>query len=366
MEKELKVLVLEDMELDFLLIQHTLKQSGLRFEAKRVDTKDEFTDALNNYQADIILSDHSLPEFNSIEALKLFNKSGKRIPFLVVTGTDSREFAATCLTEGADDYIVKSELFRLPNAISGAMEKKKRQTERIQSSLELQAQLNEIASFNKLMTTYKHLGNYMRSTAGSLAGLMHLAKISGKSIGQDSRIHFDLMEKSILELQRTAKEIQDYSQSISSVAVPKKVVIREIISDVLFIMQNIPNVDNVMKSIKIEEKYAFYSDPDRLKIIFNHLINHSLNFASDATQPNLKISVGRDKTCIEFVNIENDHSKKFFDFGSASLDLTNGSELRQYIVRETVKKLSGTISKGTAVNNGEICIIEIPNLSGFH
>src|SRR5690606_22687642 len=121
MEKDLKVLVLEDMEEDLELIHRALNKAGLHVTIKRVDTKEEFVNALNDFHADIILSDHALPQFNSAEALKLCRLHGVKIPFILVTGAVSEEFAVNSLKQGADNYVLKSNLTRLPSAISTAL-----------------------------------------------------------------------------------------------------------------------------------------------------------------------------------------------------------------------------------------------------
>ena len=85
----MKILFLEDVEDDVGLISRTLRKNGFEFQAKRVDTQDEFTEALQEFTPDIILSDHSLPQFNSMEALKICKRMGIEIPFIKVTGTVS-------------------------------------------------------------------------------------------------------------------------------------------------------------------------------------------------------------------------------------------------------------------------------------
>src|SRR5688500_19394733 len=92
MEKELKILMLEDLEDDVGLIERTLKKQGIHFVSKRVDTREEFVDALDAFDPDVILSDHALPQFNSLEALTICRNQHIDIPFILVTGTVSEEF----------------------------------------------------------------------------------------------------------------------------------------------------------------------------------------------------------------------------------------------------------------------------------
>lgn len=125
MTKKLKILHLEDLPGDAEFVDRQLKKSDLIFDKMIVDTKEEFIDALDNFVPDIVLSDHSLPAFNSLEALKIINQKGLDIPFILITATVSEEFAVSIMHEGATDYILKDRLQRLPNAIKRAIEKQK-------------------------------------------------------------------------------------------------------------------------------------------------------------------------------------------------------------------------------------------------
>ncbi|NJM25366.1 MAG: hypothetical protein HC859_07645 [Bacteroidia bacterium] len=71
METGLRILMLEDLEDDAGLIERELKRAKMFFTFQRVDTRDEFIEALDTFHPDVILSDHAMPQFNSIEALKL-------------------------------------------------------------------------------------------------------------------------------------------------------------------------------------------------------------------------------------------------------------------------------------------------------
>ncbi len=117
MEKKLKILVLEDMPEDAELLQRVLRKSDLNTEIIVVDNKTSFIKSLSEFSPDIILSDHSLPTLNSVEALKITEEIKRDIPFILVTASVSEEFAVNMLKEGADDYILKSNLTRLPSSI---------------------------------------------------------------------------------------------------------------------------------------------------------------------------------------------------------------------------------------------------------
>ncbi len=133
----LKILMLEDNIEDAEFIQMYLQRGGLRFDVTLVDNKEEFTEAIDKQTFDVILSDHQLPQFNSTEALLIRNNKTKFTPFLLVTGTVSEEYAVSIIKEGANDYILKDRLQRLPTAILQAIEKQKIERDKLKAEEDL-------------------------------------------------------------------------------------------------------------------------------------------------------------------------------------------------------------------------------------
>lgn len=131
--KPIKVLHLEDLPSDAEFVARVLRKSGNKFEIKVVDTRDEYETALQQFLPEIIISDHSLPSFNSLEAMDILHQSGIQVPFILVTGTVSDEFASEAMKKGAADYVLKDRLQRLPSAIMSALEIQRMEKEQHQS-----------------------------------------------------------------------------------------------------------------------------------------------------------------------------------------------------------------------------------------
>jgi serine phosphatase RsbU (regulator of sigma subunit)/CheY-like chemotaxis protein len=129
-EKKLSILFLEDTIADVEIIQRHLKKAGLVFSPIIADNKAEFIRMIEQSPPDVILSDHTLPQFNSMEALQIINERGLNVPFILVTGSVSEEFAVDCIKAGADDYILKDRLTRLPAAINNALSRKNTEREK--------------------------------------------------------------------------------------------------------------------------------------------------------------------------------------------------------------------------------------------
>lgn len=137
MREELKILILEDVAFDAELIEYELRREGVEFLSKRVETEEHFINELEELKPDLILADHSLPNFDGMSALKIANETCPYIPFLFVSGKIGEEFAVNALKEGATDYIFKNSLSKLVPAIQRALKECNEKVEREKAQKEL-------------------------------------------------------------------------------------------------------------------------------------------------------------------------------------------------------------------------------------
>lgn len=121
MNNPIKILILEDNFSDAELMRNELKTGGLNFIDKLTDNKLDFTNLLDTFKPDLILSDYSLPQFNGLEALAIAVKKQAETPFIMVTGSLDEETAVDCMKQGAWDYVLKGNLIRLVPAINNAL-----------------------------------------------------------------------------------------------------------------------------------------------------------------------------------------------------------------------------------------------------
>lgn len=122
----LRLLLIEDLAADADLITYELRKANIPFQSTCVASKRAFLSHLRGGAVpDAIISDFSLGQFNALDALQLLRAGRIEVPFILVTGTQSEEVAVQCIKEGADDYILKSSLKRLPAALLGALHKRR-------------------------------------------------------------------------------------------------------------------------------------------------------------------------------------------------------------------------------------------------
>jgi DNA-binding NarL/FixJ family response regulator len=120
--QRIRVLLLEDSEDDAELIRHELRRSGMATITDRVDSEAAFAAALREFEPDVVLSDHSLAQFDAQSALAMLRKVRPTTPLIIVTGYPNSEKTVACLRAGAEDLLIKGNLGRLAASITEALD----------------------------------------------------------------------------------------------------------------------------------------------------------------------------------------------------------------------------------------------------
>ena len=145
-KRELRVLMLEDTPTDAELAQRELRKAGISFTAMRVETRDTFIHALEEFRPDIVLSDYKLPDFNGMDALAIVQRDHPEVPVVMVTGALSDIEAVELIHAGARDYVLKDRLARLAPAVQRALSAEQGARARKAAEKALQESLTRYAS----------------------------------------------------------------------------------------------------------------------------------------------------------------------------------------------------------------------------
>lgn len=148
--RELKILLVEDNAPHAELVEHFLRDSGLKFHVTRVETREAYEEQLDRNPPDMILSDYALPAFDGYAALAIAKERAPNIPFIFVTGTMGEEVAIETLKSGATDYVLKTRLGRLGPAVQRALRESADRRERQRAEEKLRRSLDQL----RALTTY--------------------------------------------------------------------------------------------------------------------------------------------------------------------------------------------------------------------
>ena len=144
--KQIRILHLEDNPSDAELCLAKLRLAGLDVKSDLVSSPEVFKDRATANHYDLIVGDYRLPAWTGLEAVRWLRTQGISTPFILVTGTLGDELAAECIREGANDYVLKDKMDRLPFAIERCLEEQKLRSAREQAEHELRRSEQQFAA----------------------------------------------------------------------------------------------------------------------------------------------------------------------------------------------------------------------------
>jgi signal transduction histidine kinase len=155
----IRVLQVEDNELDAELVLAELDADDIRHVARVVDDQAGYLAALAEFNPHIVLSDLSLPGFSGQHALELLRERDEDLPFIFVSATLGEEAAIKALRNGATDYILKQNPARLASAVRRALA----EVEARRASRRAEAQLMRAQRFESLAMLAGGLSHDLRN-----------------------------------------------------------------------------------------------------------------------------------------------------------------------------------------------------------
>ncbi|RPI44715.1 MAG: response regulator, partial [Betaproteobacteria bacterium] len=147
--RTIRVLIVEDLEDDVLLLVWELRRGGYLVDYQAVDTRAGMETALRSGPWDIVISDYSMPDFSGLEALATLRAQALDVPFIIVSGNIGEDVAVEAMKAGAHDYVMKKNLSRLIPALNRELREADVRRARLRAEYELrenEARFRAIAS----------------------------------------------------------------------------------------------------------------------------------------------------------------------------------------------------------------------------
>ncbi len=162
----LRVLHVEDSELDHQLIAAQLKRAGLQVEMERLDALAAVLAVLDR-PWDAIISDYNLPGYSGLQVLEALKERRLQTPFILVSGEIGEDTAVAAMRNGASDYLLKNNLNRLAPALLHAIDAAENERARAAADHEL------IKSKQRLHALAGHLQTSVELERAAIAREIH-------------------------------------------------------------------------------------------------------------------------------------------------------------------------------------------------
>ncbi|WPP49297.1 ATP-binding protein [Catalinimonas niigatensis] len=207
----------------------------------------------------------------------------------------------------------------------------------------------------------------IRAPLSSILGLVDL--IEDEKDPQQLRAYLKMATKSIHKLDSFVKDILDYSRNARMEPVLQKVNFPELLQEVREELQYMENASR----IKIIEEYQLskvhYNDIRRLQIIFRNLFSNAIKYQNlwiDDSYLKIKVDTNEQTARITVedngIGINDAQRNKVFEMFYRGSDLSNGSGIGLYIVKETIEKLGGSIDLQSQLGVGTTIKINLPSM----
>ncbi|OFY39015.1 MAG: hypothetical protein A2X18_05640 [Bacteroidetes bacterium GWF2_40_14] len=288
--QKLKILMVEDLQTDAELIKREITRSGIRFTSRIVETKEDYLNALQEFDPDIILSDFSLPTFDGMQAILLQQELANHVPFILVTGSINEETAVEVMKAGADDYVIKEHLTRLGAAIRAAIQKKEIIRLRIEADEKLRVFSRAIEQSPSSIIITDAEGKIQFVNAKFTNFMQYsLDEVKGKTPrilnpGHASKEEFEGMWETIKNRNTWHGEFnnrkKDGTKFWENVIISPLLFHSGNISNFILIMEDITEKKKMIDDLVIAKEKA--EENDRLKTAFLHNISHEIRTPMNA------------------------------------------------------------------------------------
>jgi len=236
------------------------------------------------------------------------------------------------------------------------------------SKLLLHEKNDELKKINAELDRFVYSASHdLRAPLTSLLGLVNVAMLENSNPKLNN--YLELMKSSVAKLDELISDIIHFSRNARLDIKSEPISFDDLIQETFNNLQYLPMADSIETTVMVDGNHSFYSDPKRLRILFNNLISNAFRYhdVSKAT-PYIRVEVKMKnnralvKVSDNGKGIHPDHVNKIFDMFYRATEDSRGSGLGLYIVKETIEKLQGDISVHSLPRKGTTFTLVIPNL----
>lgn len=275
LQQPLSVLLVEDDYSDAVLvnrliemINRSLARHGGSFSLVRVASLAEALDLLSQLEFDIMLIDLTLPDSEGLSTFETLHEAYPSVPKVVLTALDDLDLAIQALHNGAQDYLVKSEV--VASSLGRSLLYATRRTKREREQSELEDKFRQLNRFKTVGCIAGAIAHDFNNMLTAILGNVSLAK----ELNEDAQVdhHLRCVDTAARRAADVVKQLLLYSGR--GVADKKVIDVPELIESVLELLQASVPQDVQLKLDLTDANLTVFADTVQvMQVLVNFIIN---------------------------------------------------------------------------------------------
>ena len=237
---------------------------------------------------------------------------------------------------------------------------------RLKTEKEIRRTNDELRKTNEELDNFVYkVSHDLRAPISSILGLVNISK---KDKSEDNMLAcIDQIEKSANTQDNFIKDIIELTKNARVKPKREKIDFEKIVEDTFDYLKFSMNSVPAKPKLHLQQDKDFYSDKNRMKIIFNNVISNSIKYSDPKdTRIDIHVEVGNGHAKIDIgdngCGIEKEYQEDVFNMFFRATDENAGSGLGLYIVKETIQKLKGKVSLVSEPEKGTTIKMKLPNM----
>ncbi len=397
MDKEIRVLVIDDDEEDFIILRDILAEMPHQnYVLDWSASYEEGLAAIDKKKHDVYLVDYRLGVKNGLELIQEAIAKGYETPFIILTGQNDLEVDTSAMQAGAADYLVKSTITALPleRSIRYSMQQAKNMAEikdlniklekrvrdrtlvleqamieleksryELSVALEREKEVNEMKSRFVSMASHE----FRMPLTTILSSLVLISKYSATGKYEKEEKHIERIKTTVTGL---SELLNDFLSVIKLeegkvTIVPERLQIKEVVAEVIEDMQTITKHGQVLHYVHTGQTEAVL-DKKVLRHILLNLISNAIKFSGENTEVWIFTLATANQLSLRIedsgMGISEEDQAHLFERFFRGHNATNiqGTGLGLNIIANYLKIIGGTINLSSNLGKGSVFKVEMP------
>lgn len=278
LNEQLDILLVEDNDTHALVVRRQLEKTGHPIALRITQSLAETLEHLADRRPHVILLDLGLPDSQITETLPCVIKAFPDIPVVALTSLNDLEFAATAVQQGAQDYLVKTDLTGelLLRAVRYAIERKK-------SRDKLESYAAELERSNDHLKSFAHtVAHEVKSPLTPIKGCIDILKtMFGHQFDADITELVENSEAAIIGMTELVNELLEFARLDSGDQEYVEVEMEAVFYQAYVLLR--PMIKETGASVTHDPLPNVLGKPAQLRQLLQNLVGNAIKYRREET-----------------------------------------------------------------------------------